>query len=142
MPDFDDIEAEEHALDIVAAHPRTGAALSFLTQWPAHDRAAKLVQARAEDLDGSSYTTLTDAAIALEPHHPLAATLLRRAMIEDTLVGAKSTRYRHAAQHLAECQTSDLEIIDYGAQPSHSQFMDALRQKHGRKPGFWALVDQ
>lgn len=141
MPDFDDIEAEEHALDIVAAHPRTDAALSFLTQWPAHDRAAKLVLARAEDLDGNSYTTLTPAANALEPHHPLAATLLRRAMIEDTLVGAKSTRYRNAAQHLAECQASDLEIIDYGAQASHSQFMDALRQKHGRKHGFWAQVD-
>ena len=141
MPDFDDIEAEERALDMVAAHPRIGAALSFLTQWPAHDRAAKLVLARAEDLDGNSYTTLTHTADALEARHPLAATLLRRAMIEDTLVGAKSTRYRHAAQHLAECQASDLDISDYGAQPSHSQFMDALRQKHGRKHGFWALVD-
>jgi hypothetical protein len=27
--------------------------------------------------------------------------LLRRAMVEDTLKGAKSTRYRHAARHLA-----------------------------------------
>lgn len=142
LPDFDDIEAEEKALDIVADHPGLNAALNFLTDWPAYDRAAKLVLARADDLDGNDYTALPHMADALETRHPLAATLIRRAMIEDSLSGAKSKRYRHAARHLSACQTSDMEISEYGAFLTHERFMDALRQKHARKHGFWSLVDR
>ena len=141
LPDFDDIEAEEKALDLVGDHPRLNAALGFLVDWPALDRAAKLVLARADDLDGNSYTTLSRAAEALDARHPLAATLVRRAMIEDTLNGAKSSRYRHAARHLAECGASDAQITEYGATLTHTGFIEALRQKHGRKYGFWSLVD-
>jgi len=142
LPDFDDIEAEEKALDMVGDHPRLTMALSFLIDWPAHDRAAKLVLARADDLDGNSYTTLSHAAEALDARQPLAATLVRRAMIEDTLTGAKSSRYRHAARHLAECGASDAQIMDYGVSLTHAGFIGALRQKHGRKYGFWSLVDR
>lgn len=141
LPDFDDIEAEEKALEIVAGHPRLNVALDFLTLWPALDRAAKLVLARADALDGNDYMTLSQAAEALDARHPLAATLLRRAMIMDTLSGAKSSRYRHAARHLAECASADAVISDYGDHPAHSQFLETLRAQHGRKYGFWGLVD-
>ena len=141
LPDFDDIEAEEKALDIAEAYPHPGAAISFLVDWPAHDRAARVVISRPDDLDGNSYHMLTTASDALEAEHPLAATLMRRAMIRDTLVCAKSKRYRHAARHLAECQTTDASIGDYGAIPSHARFVEELKQKHGRKYGFWQLVD-
>ena len=141
LPDFDDLEAEEKALDLAEAHPHLGAALGFLIDWPAHARAARLVVARADDLDGNAYALLTPAAAALETEHPLAATLLRRAMIEDTLDGAKSKRYRHAARHLAECEACDPAIADHGDVPAHAPFVETLRQKHGRKHGFWHLVD-
>ena len=141
LPDFDDVEAEEKALDHVEAYPRLAAAISFLVDWPALDRAARVVLARAGELDGDGYTTLTRAAEAMDARHPLAATLMRRAMVEDTLNGAKSTRYRHAVRHLAECQASDQAITDYGAVLTHEEFVAALRQKHNRKYGFWSLVD-
>ena len=72
--------------------------------------------------------------------HPLAATLLRRAMVEDTLDGAKSKRYRHAARHLAECQSLASLISDYGQFETHDAFVARLRTRHGRKSGFWPLV--
>jgi len=84
---------------------------------------------------------MTAAADTLAASHPLAATLLRRAMIQDTLTGAKSNRYRHAARHLAECQASDAVIEDYGTLTSHDQFVHALRQSHARKSGFWKLLE-
>jgi hypothetical protein len=59
----------------------------------------------------------------------------------DTLTGGKSTRYRHAARHLAECQACDAAIEDYADHPSHTQFLAVLKQEHGRKHGFWRLVD-
>lgn len=97
--------------------------------------------ARADQLDGNAYHLLTTAAEALEAKHPLAATLMRRAMIEDTLDGGKAKRYRHAARHLAECQSCHLAINDHGSFPTHEQFVAALKQRHGRKYGFWQLVE-
>jgi len=141
LPDFDDIEAEEKALNLAEAHPDLAAALYFLIKWPAQDRAARLVLARDDELVGDFYVLLTSTAEALEAHHPLAATLLRRAMIEDTLEGGKSKRYRYAARHLAECKASEPAIEDFGRFATHQQFVDRLKQKHGRKYGFWQLVE-
>lgn len=141
LPDFDDFEAEEKALDHAEAFSHLGAALSFLVDWPSHERAARVVLARAGELNGDSYHTLTTAAAALEARYPLAATLMRRAMVEDTLDGGKSKRYRYAARHLDECRSCDPAIDDYAGFPNHRQFVEALKRKHGRKFGFWQLVD-
>jgi len=141
LPDFDDIEAEEKALTLAESHSHPGAALGFLIDWPAHDRAARVVLSRANELDGDAYHLLTETANALEAEHPLAATVIRRAMVQDTLDGARSTRYRHAARHLAECQANDAVIADYNGFPTHAQFVATLKDKHARKYGFWQLVD-
>ena len=141
LADFDDIEAEDKAIRIAEGHPHLGAAISFLVGWPRHDRAARIVTGRADELDGNAYHLLSDAADTLEVKHPLAATLMRRAMIEDSLDGAKATRYRHAARHFAECRSSHPAIDDYAGFPTHEQFVSALKQRHGRKYGFWQLVE-
>ena len=140
LPDFDDIEAEERALDFAEQYPYLSTAISLLLKWPAPARAAKIIEARADELDGNSYYTMTEAADALEAEYPLAATLMRRSMIDDTLNGAKHKRYRYAAKHLAECAASDAAITDYGDFPSHEQFLGALKELHNRKHGFWGLV--
>jgi hypothetical protein len=140
LPDFDDIEAEERALDFAEQYPYLSTAISFLLKWPAPTRAAKIIEARADELDGKSYYTMTEAADALEAEYPLSATLMRRSMIEDTLNGAKHKRYRYAAKHLAECAASDAAIADYGNFPSHEQFLATLKADHSRKHGFWGLV--
>lgn len=140
LPDFEDIEAEEKALSQAESHPRLWQALEFLTVWPDLRRLSRLVIARAAALDGNDYETLTRAAAALEADHPLAATLLRRAMILDTLEGGKSNRYRHAARHLKDCGDSAAAIGDFASFPDHARFLSGLRDKHGRKYAFWELV--
>lgn len=140
LPDFEDFEAEEKALDHAEVFPDLEAAIDFLISWPALTRSARMVLARSDELDGNRYETLTPAADALSDKHPLAPVLLRRAMISDALDGGKSTRYRHAARHLAECRSSDAIIKDYGAIAEHGAFLAHLKQKHPRKFGFWELV--
>lgn len=142
LPDFDDMEAEEKAMDYAEAYPDLGTAIGFLVDWPAHERAERVVITRNDELDGNDYHTLTAASDSMGANHPLAATLMRRAMIRDTLDGAKSSRYRHAARHLAECQASGAAIEDHGNVPPHASFVEYLREKHGRKYGFWQLVQQ
>ena len=141
LPDFEDVEAEDRGLDLIEAKAPVYRALSFLIEWPALDRAAALVMARRGAFDGNRFYSLTPAADLLEAKHPLAATVLRRTMIEDTLNGAKSSRYRHAARHLLECESADAVIESYGAMVSHERFVAGLRDRHGRKYAFWDLVE-
>ena len=78
----------------------------------------------------------------MEGGHKLEATLIRRAMIEDTLDGAKSTRYRHAARHLEECREIEKILSDYGRFEAHEIFVSRLRAKRSRKSGFWSLMTE
>jgi len=140
LPDFDDVEEEDRALDFVVEKGNAYRALTFLIEWPALDRAAAFVMSRRGAFDGNRYYQLGPAADALEAKHPLAATALRRVMIEDTLNGGKSNRYKHAARHLLECESADAVLDDYGPLVSHERFVTGLRDRHGRKYAFWDLV--
>ena len=140
LPDFDDVEAEERAMRHALGFRSFPAALDFLRGWPDQARAAQLVLTRAAEIDGNLYYLLDPAAQLIEGKHPLAATLLRRAMIEDTLNGAKSSRYKHAARHLLECASLASSIQDFGTFETHETFASRLHAKHGRKTGFWAQV--
>ena len=140
LPDFEDVLAEQKAMEYALNFRSFSMALHFLHAWPEPRQATRLVLARQAEIDGNLYYLLDPAARWLESTSPLAATLLRRAMIEDTLDGAKSKRYRHAARHLAECQSLASLIGDYGGFESHTAFVARLRGKHSRKVGFWTLV--
>jgi hypothetical protein len=140
LPDFDDDVAETKALDYATAFSSFATALSFLSGWPALRHAAKLVLERRGEIDGNVYFILDPAAKALEGKHPLAAVLLRRAMIDDALDGAKSKRYGYAARHILECRALDASIADYGEIEDHDAFVARLRAKHGRKTGFWGRL--
>ena len=140
LPDFEDVEAEERAMRHALGFRSFPAALDFLRIWPDQARAARLVLTRATEIDGNLYYLLEPAAQLIEGKHPLAATLLRRAMIEDTLNGAKSSRYKHAARHLLECSSLTSSIQDFGTFETHETFASRLHAKHGRKAGFWAQI--
>ena len=89
LPNFADIEAEERALSFASRFASFHQALVFLIDWPSLDCAAGLIMARTDELDGDHYWLLTPAADALEQRHPLAATLVLRAMIDLSLDAAK-----------------------------------------------------
>ncbi|MBL6600762.1 MAG: hypothetical protein ISP41_17885 [Alphaproteobacteria bacterium] len=140
LPDFEDLEVEDQALDRVEAYPSLAQALSFLVSWPNLDRAANVVLQRTEELDGDHYEILTPAAQALAGKHPLAATLVLRAMIDFSLNKGRSSRYRHAARHLIDCESLASSIEDFGGFKTHAEYDAKLRERHGRKSSFWALI--
>jgi hypothetical protein len=142
LPDFDDMEAEERAMKVALQHSNIHCSLIFLISWPNLEKAAGLVLARSEELDGDHYEVLTPAADALEARHPLASTILRRALIDFALGKARSTRYRHAARHLRECASLAESIEDFGPHETHEGYLERLKAKHGRKSSFWGLVSQ
>lgn len=142
LPDFEDMEAEDRAKQHALGFRSFSAALHFFQEWPDQAGAAQLVLTRTPEIDGNLYFMLDPAARLVEDRHPLAATLLRRAMIKDTLDGAKSSRYKHAARHLLECASLAPGIEDFGTFETHDAFVGRLRAKHGRKTGFWSQVSE
>jgi hypothetical protein len=142
LPDFDDVEAEQRALAYALTFKDVHRSLVFLVAWPDLRRASELVLSRAKALNGDLYELLSPAADALESRHPLAATLLRRAMIDFTLSAGRSSRYKHAAPHLRSCRDSAAHVENFGSVPDHPAYERALRTTHGRKFGFWQEVDK
>ena len=140
LPDFEDFDAEQRALAHALAHRDVHQALAFLVAWPDLARAGQLVLARTRELNGDLYEVLSPAADALMDRHPLAATLLRRAMIDFALGQARSSRYRHAARHLNDCASLAPRVDDFGGAPDHAAYERAVRAAHGRKAAFWEEV--
>ena len=71
--------------------------------------------------------------------HPLAATILLRAMINFSLKNSRSRRYKHAARHLLNCSGLSSAIKDYRTFEPHDAYEARLRLEHGRKGSFWNL---
>ena len=140
LPDFDDVEAEQRAMSCALRFPVVHQALAFLVSWPALDKAAALVLERSSELDGDHYEILSPAADALAAKHPLAATMLLRAMIDFALKENRVKRYRHAARHFAECASLAAAIGDFGGFEPHERYGARLKAEHGRKTSFWALT--
>ena len=140
LPDFEDVEAEERALDHAQGFGSPLQALSFLASWPALDRASALVIQHAAEIDGDHYEVLTPAADALAGRYPLAATLALRAMIDFTLTHARSSRYKHAARHFMECSSLASAIAEFESFEAHDTYAARLRQEHGRKSSFWNQI--
>jgi hypothetical protein len=74
---FDDVEAEERAFEHALRHSDLQQALQFLIDWPALGQAARLVEARADDL-GPTPEQAAEWAEKLRQRHPSAAHLLLR----------------------------------------------------------------
>ena len=142
LPDFEDMEAEERAIEFVLQHPSIHQSLSFLISWPNIEKAAELILTRANELDGDHYEILTPAADALEAKQFLAATLVRRALINFALVKGRSTRYQHAARHLHECASLAASIDDFLSFETHDTYLGRIKTEHSRKSMFWGLVSE
>ena len=126
-------------MSYVSGFPNVHHALAFLISWPALDKAAALVTRRSDELDGDHYEILSPAADVLAAEHPLAATLLLRAMIEFSLKEGRVKRYRHAACHLAECASLAAVISDFDRFEPHERYNARLKDEHGARLRFGPL---
>jgi hypothetical protein len=122
LPDFEDFDAEQKALNLAGAHPDAVRALAFLIEWHALDRAGRLVRERAADLDGRLYEVLRPAAEALDAKLPGAASLLYRRLVESVLDRGASKRFPYAA------------VI---SKPAPTSLRDCLRQARSRAAGIF-----
>src|SRR5690606_40369592 len=69
LPDFEDIGAEQRAMAHPMPYPSLLHALHVFLDWPALHRAAELLEARHDEIDGDQYEHLPPAAEALSERH-------------------------------------------------------------------------
>ncbi len=138
---FEDVEAEERALEVAEKHPVSLLGLHFLVEWPALPRAARHVLAHEDEWEGDAYAIHSAAAERLSADHPLAATLLLRPMVFFALWMGRSKRYRYAAEHLRTCELLAARIDDWQGHPDHATYVERLYDSFGAKWGFWKLIN-
>jgi hypothetical protein len=142
LDDFADLEAELRAFAVVDAHPLPLLALQFLVFWPALPRAARYVLEHCHDWDGDAYEIYEPAAERLSADHPLAASLLLRAMVAFALSMGRTKRFRYAAEHLRQCERLEARIDDWQGLESHASFVGRLREAFGQRWSFWQLLER
>ncbi len=128
LKDFDDVEAEERALDFAKLYPKFSDALGFLASWPAVGAAAELVLSRASEIEPSRIEVLEPAAAMLEARHPMAATLLLRVMVADTFRRRRSERFDQAKRQLADLTSLAPQIGEWGDVESHEAFIARMER--------------
>jgi hypothetical protein len=126
LADFDDVEAQDRALAYAQTFPAFTQALQFLVEWPAPAQAAALVLARAEEIEPGRSELLEAAAHMLEPRHPLAASLLLRAMVADTLRWGRVERAEAAHRQLDALAALAVQIADWGRVEDHAAFVERV----------------
>ena len=139
---FEDVEAEDRAFQLAEAHGMPLLALQFLVAWPALPRAARYVIEHREAWDGEAFAIYGPAAERLSGEHPLAATLLLRAMVMFALSMGRAKRYRYAAEHLRSCDQLAAGIDHWQGVESHESFVARLRLAHGAKWSFWQQAER
>ena len=142
LADFEDVVAEEQAFKVAAEHPLPLLTLQFLVGWPALPRAARYVIEQGQDWYGDAYEIYEPAAERLSADHPVAASLLLRAMVVFALSTGRTKRYRYAATHLRSCEQLAARIDDWQGVEPHTSFAGRLRELFALNWSFWKLVER
>jgi len=144
LSDFEEFDALDRAFAHALLAGRQYNALTLFLDWARLDLAAKLVTEYQGSWDGRHYHVLSPAAEMLEEKHPLAATLIYRALIDDILARGNSQAYGHAARYLKKLDllapTADADPHRSATISSHAYYRTSIQKAHGRKVGFWSLV--
>jgi len=145
LPDFEEFATLDKAFDHVMNSDELLRALSFFITWPRLDLASRLVIKNNGRWDGDDYHSLPDAAKALEHEHPLAATILYRALVEAVLAKKRRRAYNYAANYCKKlrdlAREADKQDRARGFWRNHETYMKKLFDSHRRNRAFWELHD-
>lgn len=125
---FDDVVAADRAIDHAKTYRPFTKALGFLVLWPALNEAGALVMTRVDEIDGRAIATLETAVHALEGRHPLAATLLLRAMVRDVVRDQHAELFPRARTWLVQAESLAAQIGDFQGHDDHAAFEARVRR--------------
>ncbi len=83
---------------------------------------------RVDEIDGRAIATLETAVHALEGRHPLAATLLLRAMVRDVVRDQHAELFPRARTWLVQAESLAAQIGDFQGHDDHAAFEARVRR--------------
>lgn len=99
--------------------------------------------ARRDQLDGEQYYHLPPLAENFEKKGLyLAAVLIYRALLEANLARALSKYYSHGVRYLRRLDALANQVSDWRGIEPHTEYMQKIKEQHGRKPAFWAKYER
>jgi hypothetical protein len=142
LPEAARADAEAHARQIAHRHEDLTAAAKLLIQLDDAQAAEARLLAEAGHIDGRDYCRLVPLAKMLRDYDcPRGETVVYRALLQGILDRAYARAYGHAARYLARLGEIAAGGADLHPLRSHEDFAAEIRQRHGRKPAFWAYVN-
>ncbi len=143
LPAREHTEAKERAREAALRLGDLLSAASFLLRIGAGADAERLTMDRVVELEGAYFAHLKSLAeLAREHSYPRIEMPCYRELLSDILKEARSKAYAHAARYFRRLEQLDRAIDDYALLSDHLVFVDALRQRHGRKYAFWRRVEE
>ncbi|WP_429885663.1 DUF6880 family protein [Geoalkalibacter halelectricus] len=112
---------------------------AFLVEVGRWQEAEDYLLNRSEQINGDHYGLLLPMAQSLEEQgRVLAATALYRALLDSILRRAQTKTYPHGVRYLKKLERLAPRISDWRTLSPHADYVQNLRQQHGRKSSFWA----
>ncbi len=135
-------DAVAHARELATHHDQPATAAEVLLHLGDAEAAEVRLLTDPGRVDGRSYGTLVPLATALRAHAcPRGETVVNRALLLGVLNRAYARAYGHGARYLARLREIAASGVALMPLASHEEFEAEIRQKHGRKPAFWAYVN-
>ena len=139
LPEFDDIEEEDRALESVAQSGEPMAAFRLLVEWPSFDRAAAVARRSHGDFSTTDWMWESQNMTKFEKKYPLEATLVHRAHLNAYKTSSFWLDPITPADLLGRCKTLSDSIKDFGPHDTHAKFVRYLKQKWHREYIFWRI---
>lgn len=110
----------------------------FLAEIGRVDDAETYLLDRSNQINGDLYLSFVPLAELMRAKgRPLSATMLYRALLDSILKRGYSRAYGHAAHYFQELGKLAARVTDWGDRQSHTEYVESLRERHGRKRSFW-----
>ncbi len=134
--------AKTKAIEFSKRHDCLSSAINFLYEVQEFDLLDTLVLGNMEQLDGGDYSSLRKISTSLSQYNKnLAATLIRRTLVWDTLNKAQSKYYKYGVSDLKKATDFAEKVSDWKEFDSHAKFLKDLKETHYRKMAFWSQVN-
>lgn len=134
---------EKEVAEILAKPELSLKDAAFMLELELFENAETYLLAHHEELNGDYYDYLLPMAETLEAAgHPLAASVLYRALIDSILKKARSKIYHYGVRYLKILDLLATRVSDWDRIETHDEYFEHLKSTHGRKTSFWSKYEK
>lgn len=135
--------ARNKAIELTKAQGNIAVSLRFLYDVKEYDVIDNLIFENNQKLNAYDYSLYRKLSTDLAKNGKyLAATLLRRELVNNVLTKAISKYYKYAVSDLKKAGEFSLQVTDWHEFDDHDTFMEVIKESHKRKTAFWHQVNE